>query len=1219
MGGARGAPGSQFVAQKSWLHSDNRVIYSSGIGSGMSGVSPPRWSRVKFLLKGRSIQKLTQFVGLLGLLCLSLGVVLAQTSGTITGEVTDPSGSVVPNAAITATNTATNVARTTETNSAGVYTFPNLIPGVYQVKATMSGFQTAVTNNIELQVQQTARVDFALTVGSSTQTVEVAANAALLSTENATVGTVIEEQRIMQLPLNGRSFFSLVALSPNVTYGFTAAAQAAPRLGGSRAGLTIATAGSRSTWQNYTLDGITNTDIDFNTYILQPSVDALQEFKVQTGIYPAEFGRAAGQVNVSTKPGTNEYHGTMSEFLRNDKLDARDYDFSSATRSATNPSPGRKPYRQNQYGFTLAGPVQIPKVFNGKNRLFFMTNWEGYKSRRTTTEYAGVLTKEMRDGDFSSILGSGFRLADALTRSGTYPNISQTFFASNQIPASRLSAGSKLLLTFVPQPNNTTTAGGLPYRNYQYSLAVPVDKDTFTQRIDFTESTHSQWFGRYSWNEESSFAQNPSMTQVDGNVLYTRASQWVLSNVRTISPTKVNEARFGYNSLFNNITQQLAGIRNVNDELKTPFKVTDENSWGIPNIGLAQNLSSFGNPTSSPFQIDNKYFQFQDNFSWTIGKHSLRMGGEYRYNKFPQVGNEFPRGQFYFDGRYTNTITATSATAATQTGGYTGADFMLGHTYNAIAAVSLVQADFRSSEWAAYIDDSWKISPHVTLSLGLRWEVAQPLLDALGRVPNVKVTFTNPPNVANIQDPNVHPVFVRTGQGDFYQDINFRYIPYYNTAGLAKPVGTLYPLRTVRDGSMGDRLIDTRYGDFAPRIGIAWSPTDKWSFRGGFGRFFSIESKNSIFDMSRGMGGRTGNVAPNTYGIPGFTYTNFLDMSALPVTLPVGLTWGANQFMKDSNTMTFVLNVQRTFGQATTAEAGYAGSLHRHLQYLTNLNQGIVDAKLSSVERLPYPEWGASGIQWVNSDGIGSYHGLALKLTQRYRNSLSTLLAYTWSKALDTASNIRGPSTDFSPQDARCPLTCEKAPSAFHVPHRFVASILYMLPFGKGQRFLNRGGVVNQVVGGWQLSTITTLQSGGVVTTASWDSAGTNFITNATRLNCVLGADPVMANPGQNGWYNPAAFTNTAPGTFGSCSRNNLRGPWRGTEDVSIMKFFPIKEQMNLEFRTEMFNAPNHVILGNPSAAWGNGSNPTPSGNFGRITGTAANMRQIQFALKFNF
>ncbi len=1140
-----------------------------------------------------------------------------QTLGEISGTVADSTGAVVPAVAITITNTSTNVVRNAVTNDSGLYVAPGLVPGPYSVKVEKPGFR-AMTRTLELQVQQNARVDFALQVGQVSDSVEVSAMGQMLTTENATIGTVIEERRIMDLPLNGRNFFSLVALSPNVTYGFTAAAQASGRMGGSRSSLTIALSGSRSTWQNYTLDGVTNTDINFNTYILQPSVDSLQEFKVQTGVYPAEFGREAGQVNVSTKSGTNEYHGTMSEFLRNDKLDARDYDFSSATRSATNPAPGKTPYRQNQYGFTLAGPVRIPKVFNGRDRLFFMSNWEGYNSRRTTSPFATVLTPEMRKGDFSSILSSGFALADPTTRTGDFPTITQTLFPGNIIPADRLSAGSKLLLEWMPLPNQPAAAG-LPYRNYQYSQTNPVDKNTLTERVDFNESASSQWFGRFSWNDESSLAVNPTMGLNDGETLYTKVSQWAVSNVRTLSPTKVNEARFGYNSLFNNITQQLAGIRDVNKELGTPVKVTDPNSWGIPNINFqTQNLTTFGNPTSSPFQINNKYFQFVDNFSWVIGKHSLRMGGEYRYNKFPQIGNEFPRGQFYFNNQFTNTITANpDGKTATQSGGYVGADFMMGYMNNSLIAVSLVQADFRGSEWAAYIDDSYKVTSRLTLSLGFRWEVAQPLYDTLGRQPNVQINMPLP-NVANVQDMSKHPVYVRTGTGDFYEGIAFRYAPYYTTKGAATPPGTLYPLQTVRDGRLGNRLINTNYHDFAPRIGIAWSPSDKWSVRTGFGIFYSMESKNSIFDMSRGMGGRTGALTPTTYGKPTFSYTNFIDTSTLPVSLPVGLTWGANPHLPDTSTMTFVLNVQRTLGKASTLEVGYSGGLHRHLQYLTNMNQGILSASLPVAQRLPYPEWGASGIQWVNADGMGSYHGLAGKFTQRFGSNLSTLLSYTWSKALDTASNIRGPSNDFSPQDARCPNSCEKGPSAYHVPQRFVASILYSLPFGKGQKFLNRGGIANQVVGGWQVSTITTLQSGGVVNTSAWDSGGTNFITNATRLNCIVGVDPVLPNPSQNGWLNPAAFSNPVAGTFGNCGRNPLRGPWRGSQDVSVVKLFRISERRNFEFRTEMFNAPNHVILNNPSSGWGSGSSPIPSSSFGKITG-AGNMRQIQFALKFNF
>ncbi|HYW41859.1 MAG TPA: carboxypeptidase-like regulatory domain-containing protein [Bryobacteraceae bacterium] len=1160
---------------------------------------------------------------LIGLLGAAFAIAFAQTGGQITGEVRDPSGALVPNASVTVTNTATNAARSTQTNASGLYSFPDLTPGMYEVKVAVPGFANMVKAGIELQVQDVARVDFALAVGQATQTIEVAANAALLTTESATVGTVIDGARIAEMPLNGRNYLSLVALSPNVTTGFVPAAQAAGRLGGSRGSLTIAVTSGRSTWENYTLDGITNTDIDFNTYILQPSVDALQEFKVQSGIYPAEFGRELGQVNAATKPGTNEYHGALWEFLRNDKLDAVPYDFASATRSATNPPPVKAPYRQNQYGYDLGGPVRIPKLFNGKNRLFFMSNFEEYNSRQTSPTITTTMPLAMRNGDFSSILSSGYVLYDPNSRSlGTSTDPTQQLasvvatqspFPGNIIPASRISPDSTLLLSkWNPLPNIPQTTTGLPFHNYQYGSKVPLDKDTLTTRIDFNESSRSQWFGRYSWNDESTLS-TVGLTD-DGETLYTRASQWVLSNVRTISPTKVNEARFGYNSLFNNITQQLAGKENVNTELGMPVSPSDPNSFGIPNIDfLNGNLATYGNPTSSPFQINDKYFEWVDNFSWVIGKHSLRFGGEYRYNEFPQIGNEFPRGQFYFDGRYTNKVTASGG----GTGGFSGADMLLGDPYEAIIAVSLAQADFRSSEWASYIDDTWRIHPHLTLSLGFRWEVSQPLLDASGLEPNVQLQQPLP-NQANVPDLSKHPVFVRTGSGDFYQGINFRYAPYWSANG---GIPGSPPLQTVRDGRMGSRLINTNYHDFAPRIGIAYSPSDKWSIRAGYGIFYSFESKNSIFDLARGMGGRATTLASTTYTPPTFTYTNFLNTAALPVTVPVSLTWGAAQHLPDSSTQQFVLNVQRTVGKSTTLEVGYTGSVSRHLAFLLDENQGILSATLPAVQRLPYPEWGASGIQYVMAAASGNYSSLRAQWTTRLSNNLNALLGYTWSKGLDDTSNIRGTvGADFSPQNALCPTTCEYGPSDFNIPQRFVGSILYTLPFGKGQHFLNHGGVVNQVIGGWQISTITTLQSGGVVDTSSWDSGGTNFVSNATRLSCVAGVNPILPGNNLNGWYNPAAFSNPVSGTFGNCGRNTLRGPWLGNEDVSIFKFFRLAEGKTLEFRTEMFNAPNHVLLTESGQlSWGNGSSPTPAASFGRITSTSNAMRQIQLALKLSF
>src|SRR6266481_4242634 len=335
--------------------------------------------------------KLLAFVVVAALPCFG------QTFGEITGVVTDPAGALVVGAAVTVSNPATNLTRTATTNNAGNYTFPSLLPGVYNIKVEMQGFQTENHAGVELQVQQVARIDFQLRVGSLTETVEVTGGAPLLATENATVGTVIENQRIVDLPLNGRNFISLIALSANVNANFANSfGGAGSRQGGDRTQQQFSVAGMRREFNYFTLDGVANSDVNFNTYLFLPSIDALQEFKVQTGIYSAEFGHEAAQVNVSTKGGTNEYHGALFEFLRNSDLDARPYGFTSQV-------PDKNPFKWNQYGFTLGGPVRLPKLFNGKDKLFFMGNYESYRKRGNTTALYSLAPAQVQGGDFSAI------------------------------------------------------------------------------------------------------------------------------------------------------------------------------------------------------------------------------------------------------------------------------------------------------------------------------------------------------------------------------------------------------------------------------------------------------------------------------------------------------------------------------------------------------------------------------------------------------------------------------------------------------------------------------------------------------------------------------------------------------------------------------------------------------------------------------------------------
>jgi hypothetical protein len=819
-----------------------------------------------------------------------------------------------------------------------------------------------------------------------------------------------------------------------------------------------------------------------------------------------------------------------------------------------------------------------------------MANYEGFKSRTTSNQFFTTMTPAMRAGDFSVVptaLQDPYSRVRTPNPSGSGFTVTSTPFPNNQVPAARFNRGAVLLLeNFAPLPNIAQT--GLPNRNHQWVAKTPVDKDQFTGRFDFNESTTSQWFGRYSWTDELTV--NPGV-KLNGSILYTRASQWVLSNTRVFSSSKVNEFRFGYNSIFNNISQELAGVRNVNAELETPVKVDDPNSWGVPNISLAgSTLSSFGNDANGPFTIDNKVYQVVDNFSWVAGRHSFRFGGDWRYNQFLQVGNEFARSRFTSNGSFTGN-------GNTLAGGYNGADLLMGALSVIESAVALARGDFRNNEVGFYIDDTYRVTPRLTINWGVRYELAQPLLDHFGLQPNFQLKQPLP-SIAADPNTNAHPVLVRTGNGDFYEGLAFRFTG---------------PVQLARDGRLGDRLIKTDRNNFAPRLGIAFSPSAKWSFRTGFGMFYSQESKNSIFDMSRAAGGRA-NPAIDLQGIPTLTFQNFINTSQLPVSFAPGLTWGATHNLRNSYTLQYLFNIQRTLGSSSTLEVGYTGNQSRKVHYLVNANAPLPGITPFDT-REPYPEW--HGIQFINGDGIANYNALSGKLTQRFGASLTTLFSYTWSKALDENSAIRGTGSDFTLANQRC-RSCDRGPAGFNVPHRFVTSILYTLPFGKGQRFLNHGGVAGHVVGGWQVSTITTAQSGTAINPDSWDSAGMGAgFPHSNRLNCVAGVSKVADNPTPDRYFVREAFFNTVAGQFGNCGRNSLIAPSTWNVDFSTMKDFRFNEKHALQFRMEMFNAPNHPAWGRPNAAWGS-NGPNPAVSFGRIRGTSQ-LRQIQFALKYHF
>ena len=1114
------------------------------------------------------------------LLALALFVpVFGQTFGDISGAVKDSTGAAIPAALVTVVNKDTNATRSVTSNDDGFFSFPALPPGTYNLKTEKAGFKTVNRPDILIQVQQSARIDVELPVGQVSESVEVSATAALLATENATVGTVVENKRIVELPLNGRNYLQLVSLSPNVSYGFGSAGQAGSRQGGDRASQNISVAGQRSYFNNFTLDGVNNTDPNFNTYVIQPSVDALQEFKVQSGVYPAEFGRQATQINVSTKSGTNQYHGALFEFLRNDKLDSKNYAFTTAR-------PPKDPFKWNQYGFTIGGPVWIPKVFNGKDKLFFMANYESFRQRRNVQATYDLPSAAMRTGNFSELLGRTPAVAiyDPTTRSvAADGTITAAPFAGNIIPTNRINPISTKLLEFYPTPNLPNAS---LVRDHQISQARPVNKDQFILRMDYLESPNSQWFGRYSWGDENLL--NGAL-YLNGFQVLTNVEQYMGSNVRVLNASMVNEARFGYTRFFNSAGRQLAFVRDVTTEIGIPgVKGGAPVTWGIPSIGIT-NFSGFGDDTEGPYANNNNSMQFVDNFSWTHGKHSFRFGGELRRDKYNQVGNQFARGGFGFDPDAT---AVSGATPTSRTGGNAFADFLLGYSKRSEYAVQIAQAQFQSWSGGIYVDDVWKITPKITLNMGLRYEVTPPWEDQSGTL----FTAAIPADIRGnpVADANLHPFFLRQGSGDPYEGVNIRW-----------PAIT-----TKRNGTLGNRMVKTDFNDFAPRLGVTWSPSSKWVVRTGAGFFYSQDTGNPRFDMARNLAGR---VRFEAIGNTLYTFQTALASLATGTAIANVLTpySFANEYnRKTPTTMMYMLNVQYELPGNQALEIGYMGNLSRHIEQLRAVNEATPSPIGSIASRSPFPEFGR--IQLVDNGGTGNYNGLSFKLTKRYSAGLTYMAGYTWSKTLDTGSAIRTHDGDtLFPQNSGC-RACEYGLSSFHTAHRLVTSVIYDLPVGKGRQRSIENPVLNAVAGGWQVSSIMAYQTGFPITVA-YGQDQSNTGAGFDRPNATGVSPNDIANRTTQKFFNTAAYVLQPFGSYGNVGRNTLIGPGIFNLDGSLLKNFNFKESKYLQFRFEAFNALNHPNWSNPSV------NITNAASFGTIGGTRTNMRQLQLALKLVF
>ena len=1176
-------------------------------------------------------------------LLLPVSLSAQGSTGTISGHVTDATGAAIPGANITLTNKATSGVRTTVSTSSGDYTFASVPIGMYELKAEHQGFKTANSQSLQLQVAQSMTQNFSLQVGGVQQTVTVNSSADLLETQNTSLGTTIPDQTLSQMPVNNRNYLNLIEVSANANVISPTQGQAGAREGGARANETISVGGSRIMFDHYTLDGINNSDVDFNSYVVQPSIDAIGEMKVQTGVYPAEYGYNASQVNVVTKSGTNQYHGALFDFVRNNYADARGYYYFPGT------PPSVLPYKYNDYGFVLGGPLTIPKLFNGKNRFFFMVNDEWYSQ---ITFFSSALTLPSQaelGGDFSNYTGKGsavIPIYDPAT--GNADGTGRTQFPGNMIPSSRIDPISqKFINLYYTAAQNSAISN-----NYSFLTHQRDNHDGFNVRADYNQSAKSQWAFRFSNGLET----NPTagFTTAGGTVgskIITNYYQYMGSHTWTISPTVVNVATFGWTNFYNSLGLYSQGTDDDVTKLGVPnLQPGPSTTWGIPGVSFTGDIfSGIGDSTDGPYVTSDPDISINDNLTWIHGKHSIDLGFQYERQTFKELGNQFSRGNFTTLANATANIS--SPGVAAKGTGSAFADFLLGDIYTSTYAVQIAQANYKRNVEAAYFDDNYKITPRLSIQAGLRYELTPPWYDTLGTEFIVDMETNHSPISPVVSGPEPQqnwPFFMREGNcNDPYQGVNVRWVtaPPKGQGATTSNTSPVSPGPECANGNFPNSLMQTDYVDFAPRIGLSFQATPTLIVRTGFGIYFDHDIANARFDMARNLAGRVTNTSGGgTAGLTTINWSNAVGGGGTAlITPPYSFSMAYDH--RTSNSQVWLLDIQKQLGTNWQLEAGYMGTKSSHLFGFRNANYSVPYGLLgpagyypagattgtctasdvtlcggpkSILDREPYPNYGV--IQLVHDIGIANYEAFSFQVNKRFSDGFNLISSYTYSKSLDDTSGIRTQSSQLFPQNDLC-ISCEWGPSDFDVKHRVVASFIYDLPFGAGRRWAPSSKIVNAVIGGWEFSTIGTLQTGRPFNMRYADNnASTNTIsggTFATRPNYVSGQSFFMSHPtvGDKGqWVNPAAWQEPAGGFLGDTKRNMLYGPGVQNFDMSIDKNFnmPYNEHHQFQIRLDAFNALNHTDFGTPNNDW-------KSSSGGKITSSALPARELQLGARYTF
>lgn len=1114
----------------------------------------------------------------------------AQTvTAQVQGTVTDAGGAAVSGAKVTATNTATASKREVVADAEGRYLLPSLQPGPYRLVVEAAGFSTKSFSNLTLNVGEVQRLDAALDVGSVAETVDVTASDSLIQTETSSNGTLVDNKQIVELPLANRQFYSLALLSPaafqpaqNSTLGF-------------RGGINIAGASEIS--NQFTMNGIFNNDMGVAQPSFRPSVEVIQEFRLLTGVYSAEYGRmSGGQVVVITKSGTNHFHGSAYEFIRNEYTDARPY-FTATT--AKKPS-----FKQNTFGATLGGPVW-------KNRTFFFFGYEGQRIRQAVTAQATVPTTDMLNGIFNI----GKTLYDPATGAALTPvtpgttnyNLSSALAGSSRFryASTAAAAGQTIAKLGFPTPTFATAPGAAPSNNYAFQETRSENMNEFTARVDHKLSDKDSLNGSFNLFKDPAF--EPSNSLCSSYVVpkfgcFTNQISTLINATydRVLSASLVNDFRLGFQRL------QQPRVQEDNTVIGSTYTGLPggpyfnqpgyQNNNGLPNTTLS-GYATIGGATNLPQNRWDNHYQVADTLTWNHGAHTVKGGFDLLLARSTNVLTSSGRGVFAVNDASIvaqNNRNGSGTTAAKPHLGSVGdsvADLLLGLTYTSGvgSTAGTVYLNFQGHDF--FVQDDWKVKSNLTLNLGLRYELPEPVYSPSNTISNFDLPTQQ---------------FISAGvNGNFHHLYNYD------------------------------------YNNLAPRIGFSWQPfkNDRTVLKGAVGMFYNQPLLyNQFIATGTQYPFRQVTSLTSTASVAASNTVNTISLDA-PFTLPgsgtqtpcttgsqTGCTAGLTPLSIQSRYATpylteWSLGVQQSLTRAMVLESTYFGSKGTKLPL--NISANVVNpatytgTAVPSQANRPYANFSTVTSQDTRSNS--QFHSWQNSLKQSNANGVTFILAYTFSKSIDGGGGVGSASNSSTTAQNPYNLRAERGLSDFDVRHRLVFSPVAELPFGHGKHYLSTG-LPAAIFGGFQVSGIFSFQSGRPFTVTNSSTNASGFFGNNDRPNVI--GDPNAAVDTVKGrnthtvaeWFNTSAFTGNSALSFGNERRNTIIGPRYTNLDLTLSRNFPIFERFNGQFRAESFNLLNHPNFFNPLSSgvqYGTSA-------FGTIT-QANTPRDLQFSLRILF